>query len=61
VNIGRPAATVLDTLSLATVKYDIGQTDLAPVLQLENVVSATQMASTAVEHELIANRINLDQ
>jgi multidrug efflux system outer membrane protein len=48
-----------DALSLARVKYDIGQTDLSPVLQLENVVSATQMASTAVEHELIANRINL--
>jgi hypothetical protein len=29
------------------------------VLQLENVVSATQMATTTVEHELIANRINL--
>jgi outer membrane protein TolC len=48
-----------DALTLARVKYDIGQTDLSPVLQLENVVSATQMASTAVEHELIANRINL--
>jgi multidrug efflux system outer membrane protein len=48
-----------DALGLARVKYDIGQTDLSPVLQLENVVSATQMASAAVEHELIANRINL--
>jgi multidrug efflux system outer membrane protein len=33
-----------DALSLAMVKYDIGQTDLPPVLQLENVVSTTQMA-----------------
>jgi outer membrane protein TolC len=48
-----------DALSLAMVKYDIGQTDLSPVLQLENVVSATQMANTAVEHELVANSINL--
>jgi multidrug efflux system outer membrane protein len=48
-----------DALGLARVKYDIGQTDLSPVLQLENVVSAAQMASAAVEHELIANRINI--
>jgi len=48
-----------DALDLAMVKYDIGQTDLSPVLQLENVVSASQMAATAVEHELIVNRINL--
>jgi hypothetical protein len=48
-----------DALSLTKVKYDIGQTDPSPVLQLENVVSATQMASRAVEHELIANCINL--
>ena len=48
-----------DALSLARVKYNIGQTDLSPVLQLENVVSATEMANTYVQHELIANRINL--
>jgi hypothetical protein len=29
------------------------------VLQLENLVSATQMAGTTVQQELIANRINL--
>jgi outer membrane protein, multidrug efflux system len=48
-----------DALNLAVVKYQIGQTDLSPVLQLENVMSATQMASTYVQHELLANRINL--
>jgi NodT family efflux transporter outer membrane factor (OMF) lipoprotein len=48
-----------DALNLAVVKYNIGQTDLSPVLQLENVVSATQMANTYVQHELLANRINL--
>jgi outer membrane protein TolC len=46
-------------LNLAVVKYNIGQTDLSPVLQLENVASATQMATTYVQHELLANRINL--
>jgi hypothetical protein len=29
------------------------------VRQLENVVTATEMASTYVQQELIANRINL--
>ena len=48
-----------DALRLATVKYNVGQTDLSPVLQLENVVSTTQMAQTYVQQELIANRINL--
>jgi outer membrane protein TolC len=45
--------------SLAKVKYNVGQTDLSPVLQLENVVSSTQMASTYLQQQLIANRINL--
>ena len=49
-----------DALNLAVVKYKIGQTDLSPVLELENLVSATQMANTSyVQHELLANRINL--
>jgi outer membrane protein, multidrug efflux system len=48
-----------DALSLAKVKYGIGQTDMSPVLQLENVVTATQIANTYVQQELIANRINL--
>jgi outer membrane protein TolC len=46
-------------LSLAKVKYNVGQTDLSPVLQLENLLTATQMATTYVQQELIANRINL--
>jgi outer membrane protein, multidrug efflux system len=48
-----------DALSLAVVKYNVGQTDLSPVLQLENVVTSTQLASTYVQNQLIANRINL--
>jgi outer membrane protein, multidrug efflux system len=48
-----------DALSLAKIKYNVGQTDLSPVLQLENVVSSIQMASTSVQQQLIANRINL--
>jgi multidrug efflux system outer membrane protein len=48
-----------DALSLAKVKYNIGQTDLSPVLQLENVVSSTQMATIFLQQQLIANRINL--
>jgi outer membrane protein TolC len=41
------------------VKYDVGQTDLSPVLQLESVVLATQTAETYLRYELIANRIDL--
>jgi len=48
-----------DALFLAKIKYTVGQTDLSPVLQLEDVVTATQMANTYVQQELIANRINL--
>jgi outer membrane protein, multidrug efflux system len=48
-----------DALALAVGKYNVGQTDLSPVLQLENIVSTTQMAQTYVQQELIANRINL--
>jgi multidrug efflux system outer membrane protein len=48
-----------DALDLATVKYNIGQTDLSPVLQLETVVASTQMANTYLQQQLIANRINL--
>jgi len=48
-----------DALSLAKVKYNIGQTDLSPVLQLENIVSSMQMANTFVQQQLIANRINI--
>src|SRR5271154_531195 len=51
--------SIQNALSLAEVKYRVGQTDLSPVLQLENVVSSTQMASTSIQLELIANRINL--
>jgi outer membrane protein TolC len=48
-----------DALELAKVKYNVGQTDLSPVLQLEDVVSTVQMASIYVQQQLIANRINL--
>lgn len=48
-----------DALALAKTKYTVGQTDLSPVLQLEDLVTETQMASTYVQQELIANRINL--
>jgi len=48
-----------DALNLGKVKYDIGQTDLSPVLQLESVVLATQTAETYLQYELIANRIDL--
>ena len=48
-----------DALALAKVKYNVGQTDLSPVLELEIVVMQTQMATTYVQQELIANRINL--
>jgi outer membrane protein, multidrug efflux system len=48
-----------DALDLAKVKYNVGQTDLSPVLQLEDVVATTQMASIYVQQQLIANRINL--
>ena len=48
-----------DALSLGRVKYEVGQTDLSPVLQLENVVLATQTADTYLQYELLANRINL--
>jgi len=48
-----------DALGLARVKYKIGQTDLSPVLQLENLVSSTQMATIFLQQQLIANRINL--
>jgi len=51
--------SIQNALSLAEVKYRVGQTDLSPVLQLENVVSPTRMASTSIQQELIANRINL--
>jgi multidrug efflux system outer membrane protein len=51
--------SVEDALSLGKVKYEVGQTDLSPVLQLENVVLATQTADTYLQYELIANRINL--
>ena len=48
-----------DALKLGKVKYEVGQTDLSPVLQLENVVLATQTADTYMHYELIANRIDL--
>jgi outer membrane protein, multidrug efflux system len=48
-----------DALALAKTKYTVGQTDLSPVLQLEDLVTETEMASTYVQQELIANRINL--
>jgi outer membrane protein, multidrug efflux system len=48
-----------DALALAKTKYTVGQTDLSPVLQLEDLVTETQMATTYVQQELIANRINL--
>jgi multidrug efflux system outer membrane protein len=48
-----------DALNLAVVKYYIGQTDMSPVLQLQTVVAATQMANSYLQQQLIANRINL--
>jgi NodT family efflux transporter outer membrane factor (OMF) lipoprotein len=51
--------SIQDALTLGRVKYDVGQTDLSPVLQLENVVLGTEMATTAIQYDLIANRIDL--
>jgi outer membrane protein, multidrug efflux system len=48
-----------DALNLGKVKYKVGQTDMSPVLQLETIVSSTQMANAYVQQELITNRINL--
>jgi outer membrane protein, multidrug efflux system len=48
-----------DALLLAKIKYNVGQTDLSPVLDLEKAVTTTQMATAYVQQELIANRINL--
>lgn len=38
-------------LDLALIKYQIGQTDLSPVLQIEYMVMATQMASASVRYD----------
>jgi outer membrane protein TolC len=51
--------SIQDALTLGRVKYDVGQTDLSPVLQLENVVLGTEMATTTIQYDLIANRIDL--
>ena len=46
-------------LTLGKVKYTIGQTDLSPVLQLENGSWKLKMVDTYLQYELIANRISL--
>jgi hypothetical protein len=59
---GQASAALKDTqdaLALALVKYNVGQTDLSPMLQIQYMVIGSQMASASVQYELIANRINL--
>jgi NodT family efflux transporter outer membrane factor (OMF) lipoprotein len=51
--------SIQDALTLGKVKYTVGQTDLSPVLQLENGVLGTQTVDTYIQYELIANRISL--
>jgi len=48
-----------EALNLALVKYNVGQTDLSPVLQIQYMTVGTQMASASVQYELIANRVSL--
>lgn len=51
--------SIQDALTLGRVKYAVGQTDLSPVLQLENGVLGTQTEDAYIQYELIANRISL--
>lgn len=44
---------------LENVKYDVGQVDLQPVIQLEGVLLGAKAANTQAQYELLINRINL--
>jgi outer membrane protein, multidrug efflux system len=44
---------------LENVKYDVGQVDLQPVIQLEGVLLGAKAANTQAQYELLINRIDL--
>lgn len=44
---------------LEIVKYEVGQVDLQPVLQLESVLLGAKVANTQAQYELLINRIDL--
>ena len=46
-------------LALEKTKYEIGQVDLGPVLQLQAAELGAKAATTQAEYQLLANRINL--
>lgn len=47
------------TLNIEKTKYQVGQVDLSPVLQLEAAQLAAKAATAQLQYELLANRLNL--
>ena len=52
-------ADVSHALALEQTKYEVGQVDMDPVLQLEAAELGAKAATTQIEYDLLANRINL--
>jgi outer membrane protein, multidrug efflux system len=50
---------VSTTLDLERTKYQVGQVDLDPVLQLQAAQLGAQIAVTQCQYELLSNRVNL--
>ena len=52
-------SNVDQALGLERFKYQVGQVDLSPVLQLEESELGAQAATAQIEFQLLANRVNL--
>lgn len=51
---------VSNALALEKTKHEVGQVDLDPVLQLQAAELGAMAATTQIDYELLANRINLN-
>lgn len=50
---------ITTTLDIEKTKYQVGQVDLSPVLQLEAAQLGAKAATTQIQYQLLANRLNL--
>ena len=57
--LGNALHNISRALALERTKYEVGQVDLGPVLQLQAAELGAKAATTQVEYQLLANRINL--
>lgn len=51
---------ITQALELEQTKYQVRQVDLSPVLQLEETQLGAQAATTQIQFQLLANRVNLN-